>query len=177
MGQEDRLPTMAQILDHDIVEIEVQVNEGHFGVCNILEPETGLEAKFSLRLTTAMALCGADTASIAIFDDELPGDPEILAFRDRVRVTAHPTPNPESIVIVRTRDGVEHRAADNVAIPMQDLSAQWTKLERKFTTLTAPVIGAAATQNRIESCRNLEQIEDMAVFCKQLESSSGTTPP
>ena len=41
----------------------VQVDKGHFKVCNILEPQTGLEAKFSLRFTVAMTLAGVDTSS------------------------------------------------------------------------------------------------------------------
>jgi 2-methylcitrate dehydratase PrpD len=141
---------------NDIVDVEIQVDKGHFRVCNIQEPETGLEAKFSLRLTTAMALAGADTASIAVFDDALPHDPAIVHFRDLIRVTAHGAPDPDTIVIIRTRDGAEHRAAFNVAIPMRDLDAQWEKLEGKFRTLAIPVLGEENADQIVRICRSLE---------------------
>ena len=38
-------------------------------ICNIAEPATGLEGKFSLRATAAMALLGDDTADMAAFND------------------------------------------------------------------------------------------------------------
>ena len=49
-------------------------------MCDIAEPRTGLEGKFSLRATTAMALLGDDTSDPAAFTDarmasaELRGD-------------------------------------------------------------------------------------------------------
>ena len=41
-------------------------------VCNIPAPTDGLEAKFSLRQTVAMALAGVDTASLGAYSEEMP---------------------------------------------------------------------------------------------------------
>ncbi len=43
-------------------EAVLHIDRGADAVCNIAVPRTGLEAKFSLRLTVALALAGIDTA-------------------------------------------------------------------------------------------------------------------
>ena len=146
----------------DIEDVQIEVDPGHFKVCNIREPATGLEAKFSLRFTAAMALAGIETASIDAFTDALTRDERLVALRDRVRVTAHATPIPESIVTIRTRDGAEHSLACNVAIPMADLDAQWRKLETKFRALAAPRLGENAAAGLIGDFRNLERMDDLS---------------
>jgi 2-methylcitrate dehydratase PrpD len=55
-------------------------------VCNLPEPETELEAKFSYRLTTAMAMLGYNSGALSTFSDALCFDPALVAMRDRVVV-------------------------------------------------------------------------------------------
>ncbi|MDA4844439.1 MmgE/PrpD family protein [Hoeflea poritis] len=69
-----------------IAEIVVTTNPQWLRVCNQAEPQTGLEAKFSYRLTAAMALCGIDTGALASFTDAICGDERLVRLRDRVRV-------------------------------------------------------------------------------------------
>ena len=153
---------------HDIDSIEIRVNAGHFGVCNIAEPRTGLEAKFSLRFTAAMALAGVDTSSIEIFTDELTQDPALIAFRDKIRVIAHDEPNPDSIVTIATRSGDQFTDAVNVAIPMRDLDAQWAKLERKFHALVDHKLGRARADELLECVKTLDQQDDLGDFFSML---------
>ena len=150
----------------DIAEVGIRVDQGHLKVCNIPEPNTGLEAKFSLRLTAAMALAGVNTASIDVFTDELAGDGELAALRDRVSVAAHAERNPNSVVNIRTQDGRNHTEACNVAIPMTDLDAQWRKLETKFRALVAPRLGEVAADAIIQACHELEQADSIAPLMK-----------
>ena len=156
----------------DIAEVEIRVDPGHFKVCNIQEPATGLEAKFSLRFTAAMALAGLETASIGAFTDELTCDGQLVALRDRVQVKAHGTPTPDSIVTIRTGDGAEYTRACNVAIPMTDLDAQWHKLEAKFEALVGPSLCANAAKSLIDDCRRLDEIEDLTPLFNALRSDS-----
>ncbi len=149
---------------NDIESLEIRVDAGHFRVCNILEPSSGLEAKFSLRFTAAMALAGVDTASIEIFTDALTQQPELTAFRNKVRVVAHESPNPDSIVTITTRDGSTHREAVNVAIPERDLDAQWEKLEHKFHTLVDERAGRAHAEELAGLVRDLEAQDDLGDF-------------
>ena len=145
----------------DVADMEICVDQGHLKVCNIAEPQTGLEAKFSLRLTAAMAIAGVNTASIDVFTDEAAQSEELAALRDRVSVAAHADRNPNSIVNIRTADGRSYSEACNVAIPMTDLDAQWRKLETKFRALVAPRLGDAAASAIIEACHGLEQADSI----------------
>jgi 2-methylcitrate dehydratase PrpD len=70
----------------DIDDVKITVHPRWLGVCNIPSPTTGLEAKFSFRLTAAMALTGADTGALTTFDDASCTDTALLAVRDRVSV-------------------------------------------------------------------------------------------
>jgi 2-methylcitrate dehydratase PrpD len=151
---------LALVRDHGLIPeriraVTVTVNAGHFDVCNIAAPSTGLEAKFSLRFTVAMALAGENTADIGIFTDTLTRRPDLVGLRDRVTVEAHERPRPETRVTIDTVDGRQLDAETNVGVPDTDLGAQWRRLAAKFRTLAVPVLGAA-TADRIEAvCRGL----------------------
>ncbi len=147
---------------NQIKAVTVVVDKGHFKVCNIQEPSTGLEAKFSLRLTVAMALAGLDTSSIDIFTDELTQTADVTRFRDKISVVAHETPSPDTIVRIETEDGATFEQAFNVAIPLTDLALQWQKLERKFRALVVPRLGAERAEEIIDLCHRLDELDDLS---------------
>jgi len=70
----------------EIRRIEITTHPRWLTVCNIPEPKTGLEAKFSYRLTAAMALSGIETGSMDSYADAICADPGITALRDKVVV-------------------------------------------------------------------------------------------
>lgn len=147
---------------HQISAVTVTVDDGHFKVCNIAEPTTGLEAKFSLRFTVAMTLAGIDTSSIDIFTDELTQDAQLVRFRDLVTVQAHEQPNADTVVRIDTRDGQSFIEAFNVAVPLTDLDLQWQKLEHKFRALVTPRLGQARSDDIIAMCRRLDSLDDLS---------------
>ena len=59
-----------------IARIRLRLDETCDRICNIPAPRTGLEAKFSLRLTTAMALAGVDTGGLGSYSEETAADPD-----------------------------------------------------------------------------------------------------
>ncbi len=129
--------------DVDAVErVEIVVPPAVLDVCNILEPATGLEAKFSLRATTAMALLGVDTSGLASYRDELVRDVEFCAVRDRVQVhSGEGKRNTRASVTLHLRDG---RSAENTydsGVPAADLEAQGVKLRAKFDALAVEAVG------------------------------------
>ncbi|MCU0818700.1 MAG: MmgE/PrpD family protein [Beijerinckiaceae bacterium] len=67
--------------------VNLRVNPRWLRVCDIPAPETGLEAKFSYRLTSAMALSGMDTGALDVFSSETCARADLLPLRDRVTVT------------------------------------------------------------------------------------------
>ena len=89
---------------------------------------------------------------------------ELVAFRDKVQVVAHESPNPDSVVTITTRDGSTHRDAVNVAIPERDLDAQWEKLEHKFHALVDERAGRAHADELVGLVRTLETQDDLGDF-------------
>ena len=88
-------PTLEALLtarnDHefradDVSGVTLTVAPKWLRVCDIQSPRTGLEAKFSYRLTSAMALAGYDTGALTSFTDALCHEPRLTGLRDRVRV-------------------------------------------------------------------------------------------
>ncbi|MEQ1888292.1 MAG: MmgE/PrpD family protein [Alphaproteobacteria bacterium] len=153
---------------HDIAAdkiraVRVMVDKGHFRVCNIQSPATGLETKFSLRATTAFALTGLDTAGIDTFSDENANRPDVVSLRDRVTVEAHNKSDPqESEVIIDMLDGRSFALSANVGLPARDLNAQWEKLTDKFHAIADPVIGKGRAVELAAAIRNLESLNNFA---------------
>ena len=128
----------------DIEAVELTVNPRLLRVCNIEQPATGLEAKFSFRLTAAMALSGYDTSALATFTAEHCTAPELVALRDRVSVATDDS-LPESAAQVRIERSskdpvvVRHDICDPLPIALRD-----TKVRAKVAGLLG--------QDRAERC-------------------------
>ncbi len=126
----------------DIEQVEVHVAADSLQVCNIAEPSTGLEGKFSLRATAAMALLGDDTSDMAVYTDARMHDEELVALRNRVCVVPHTEGvGTRSRVVVTTRDGSVVEAEDDTGRPAEDLEVQRQRLLLKFDGLARPVLG------------------------------------
>jgi len=156
----------------EVDTVEVWVNQGHFGVCNIQHPSSGLEAKFSLRLTVALALAGEDTASIRLFTDALTTRADLVALRDRIIVRAHERPRAETRVIIRTAAGSTLDAEANVAIPLDDLELQWQRLTAKFQSLVEPVLGLRATRAVLDQCLAFDELASLEPLLQPLRDLS-----
>ena len=144
-------------------EIRVVVPVRHLGVCNIAEPTTGLEGKFSLRASVAMTLLGDDTADPSTFSDRRMHDPELVRLRDRVKVEASGDPaGTRATVILRTRGGEEHEESADVGLPARDLPRQWERITAKFLRLAEPVIGEERACRLHEVVARLEDLDDMS---------------
>jgi 2-methylcitrate dehydratase PrpD len=132
-------------------------------ICNIAEPRTGLEAKFSLRLTTAMALAGRETARLDTYSDEVAADAELVALRDRVVVDFQSGwPSTRAEIDVTLHDQSRLQGAYDSGIPETDLLHQDRRLEEKFIGLAAPVIGDARPQALAQEVARVDELADMA---------------
>lgn len=139
-----------------VEEVLLKVDKGHFSVCNIQEPKTGLEAKFSLRFTAAMILHGLDTASISDFNNEVVSDSRLISTRDKVRVDAHESESRDMHISIRMKNGECYETGWNVAIPEKNLELQWQKLVAKFCSLSSPVIGEKRSNIIVDAISHLE---------------------
>jgi len=155
----NQLRSEEHIARESIEAVSVRVPSGHLGVCNIPAPSTGLECKFSLRMTTALAFSGEDTFQEALFSDATARRPDLVALRDKVNID--PTQLGRGCVVtVRLKDGRSLERTGDVSQPLRDLALQQDKLERKFRHLTTAALGAKADEV-IGLCRTLETLPDL----------------
>ncbi|WP_420565014.1 MmgE/PrpD family protein [Thalassobaculum sp.] len=128
----------------DVKKVTLKVSEGSLRMCNIPEPETGLQVKFSLRHTAALALAGRNTGAVDTFTDAVANEPDLIALRRRVDVEPVKIDRSEASkaeVIVEMTDGRVLHEIHDVGVPATDLDDQEAKLSDKFATLVAPLLG------------------------------------
>ncbi len=118
----------------EVEAVELSVAPEHLGVCNIAEPQDGLQVKFSLRHLAALTLEGVDTADPAVFRGSAAFTPRILALRDRVTVVTR-SQGTHAEARVHCRGGGLRMAGHDVAVPLSDLGRQQAKLEAKFRSI------------------------------------------
>jgi 2-methylcitrate dehydratase PrpD len=124
--------------------IRLKVDRGADKVCNIPAPTTGLEAKFSLKLTTAFALAGVDTASLDAYSAANANDPRLMRLRDKVDIDfQNDWPHARAELELDLVDGRKLRAEHDSGLPERDVVLQGRKVAAKFHALAEPVIGKA----------------------------------
>ncbi len=155
-----RLKEEHGITPEQVSSVHLRVPVGALSMCNIQEPVTALEGKFSLRFTSALALGHGDTSELA-FTDERTADPLLVSLRDRVQVEGGADVLGGTKVTVTLADGRVLREAVDVHIPATDLEQQWERLAAKFRGLASPVIGPSATAELLDAVRRLEDLPSM----------------
>ena len=145
-----------------IRKVTLSVDEGHLRVCNIEKPQTGLEVKFSLRATNALALLGENTANDATYSDTNAKRGEVIDLCKKFEIaTWKKKSHTLSEVAVQLNDGRVVRKEFDVGIPMTDLAAQGTSLTQKFFGLAEPAIGAARARQVAEISGKLGSVKDV----------------
>ncbi|KMW57368.1 MmgE/PrpD family protein [Candidatus Rhodobacter oscarellae] len=162
-GLHAMLEALAEIAPHvsAVDAVEVTTHPRWLSVCNIAAPRTGLEAKFSYRLTAAMALSGLSTAALGSFSERTARDPALAGLSDKVRVDTDAA-LPETAARVRVHaEGGWHAAEHDLAAPMtlQDRAA---KLRRK----SAALLGEA----RADALWQATQSDDLSALLAQIVS-------
>jgi 2-methylcitrate dehydratase PrpD len=165
-----RLKERHRLTPDQVQAIRLRVSPVQQLTCNIYEPQTPLEGKFSLRFTAALALANGDISNRA-FTSERMHDPALLAIRDRVSVEVIPAfeqhPNTSEVILTLT-DGSELREAVNMDLPEADLDRQWQRLVRKFRGLAAPVLGEERAELLIQAIGATENaaMTEITALCR-----------
>lgn len=150
-----------------VADVELRVPPQHLDACNISEPATPLEGKFSLRFTSALALAGAQTTDRAFTADSVR-DPNLVSLRDRVRVTPDPGQEHNHTSQVRvtltTGDVLTDSVDMSIPTPAADLPRQWERLVTKFHGLADPVLGAERAAELVCAVQHLEQQSSSAAL-------------
>jgi 2-methylcitrate dehydratase PrpD len=136
-------------------------------------PQTGLEGKFSVFHSSAVAVIyGA--AGEQEYSDEVVRDPKVIALRDRVTAAVEKGMHEDQVrVTIRLKDGrtlekhVEH-AVGSLARPMSDAD-----LEAKFRGLCAGILAKDETDRLIRLCWDIGKLEDAADVARASVPATG----
>ncbi len=152
-----------------VAAITLRLDRGADRVCNIPDPTTGRECKFSLKQATAMTLAGIDTASNAAYSLEAARDPELARLRHAISFEFQEgwsaTRAEMTLTLADGRwpmaDGRRLDAADDAGIPATDLADQAARLRAKFVALVKPVLGAARMAALLARVDDLADLDDV----------------
>jgi 2-methylcitrate dehydratase PrpD len=145
-----------------IRDVLLRVDAGASKVCHIPAPRTGLEAKFSLRLTSALALSGVDTASLETYSPAIANDPSITALRDKVNVDFQSVwPHAAAEMRVTLIDGRVLEASHDAGVAATDVAAQGKRIAAKFHSLAAPVVGAHRAEDLARAVAALDTLDTL----------------
>jgi 2-methylcitrate dehydratase PrpD len=145
-----------------VEQIRVELEESCDRICNIPAPRTGLEAKFSLRLATAMGLAGIDTGRLSTYSEAVAADPDLVRLRDKVELDFRiGIPNTFAEVEVLLTDGTRLRAKHDSGLAASDTLHQGRRLEEKFAGLVAPVLGSQRCATMLSLIGGFEALRDL----------------
>jgi 2-methylcitrate dehydratase PrpD len=145
-----------------VEHIRLRLEESCDRICNIPSPQTGLEAKFSLRLTAAMGLAGFDTGRLTTFSEEVANNPTLVGLRDKVETDFRTgISNTFTAIDLQLSDGRRFSAEHDAGIPAADTEEQGHRLVEKFAGLVEPVLGENRSKALIDTIGTLEQQPDV----------------
>ncbi len=111
----------ASVSGGDVESITVTTHPRWLKVCDIKQPRTGLEVKFSFVHLAAMVAYGVDTSSEKIFTDALAEDAKLIDLAKRVKVATDASYNDTTqSVAIKLKSGqsqsVRHDLSDRVPV-------------------------------------------------------------
>ena len=149
----------------EVASIEVTAGEG-CTICNIQEPKTDLEAKFSLRIAAAFALSSIDTSGLSVWSRAT--EPKIVSLRDRVCVRLVPEMGlSDAEVVVRLKDGRSVRQFHDCGVAPTNKAEQSLRVRAKFAALAGPVLGPTQTStltSMIDAMTSEQQVRSLLLL-------------
>ena len=146
----------------EVKRVELNVPLPHLAVCNIQQPKTGLEMKFSLKATAAMALLGDDTHAITAYNEKRAADPELTGLAARVEVNGSDDLKAGlSISTIELTDGRRFTAQCDTYEPLRNFPYQRGLVAKKFLGLAGAKIGEAAAKELQELILSAEKLDSV----------------
>jgi 2-methylcitrate dehydratase PrpD len=144
-----------------IARVAIQASPGAMALCDNRDPKDEMQAHVSLHHWTAAAFIRG-TARIQDMDTETAvRDPALMAFQSKVAATLNPAiAANQTEVTITMIDGTTHvcRIEHGIGSKLNPMSD--TDLERKFSGLAEPVVGAARTRELIAKTWGLAGLAD-----------------
>ncbi len=162
-----KLRRQHNLMPDSIARIRLRLDETCDRICNIPAPRTGLEAKFSLRLTTAMALAGVDTGGLNSYSEVTAADPTLVALRDKVEFDFRSgRPNTIADLELVLTDGRQVATSHDSGVPASNIDEQGDRLKEKFSSLAEPILGGAKTRDLIGEIGRFEELSDLRAMMR-----------
>jgi 2-methylcitrate dehydratase PrpD len=162
-----RLREQHRLTPEAVAGITLRLDASCERVCNIPTPVDGLQSKFSLRQTVAMALAGVDTASLGAYSAENAHDSALMGLRARIEIDWQDSwPQTLSELEIELTDGRRVTARHDAGIPAADIVDQGRRLAAKFDALVEPLHGAPRTRELRGTIAGLDHLRDVAELAK-----------
>ncbi|HEY1795874.1 MAG TPA: MmgE/PrpD family protein [Stellaceae bacterium] len=159
--------TQQQVRPDDIAALTLSVNRGSSRICNIQAPADGLQAKFSLRQTVAMALSGVDTAGLDSYSVATATDTALVRLRERLELDFRDDlPEAGAELSVTLRDGKVLHTTHDAGLAMTDFAAQGARLADKFDALVEPVLGTARARELRAMIEGLDDVAEIGQLAR-----------
>jgi len=157
-----RLRDQHRLTPEAVTGITLRLDASCERVCNIPAPVDGLQSKFSLRQTVAMALAGVDTASLGAYSAENARDADLVRLREQLEIDWQDSwPQTLSELEIELTDGRRFTARHDAGIPAADIADQGRRLAAKFDALVEPVLGAPRARELRETIAGLDRLADV----------------
>jgi 2-methylcitrate dehydratase PrpD len=150
----------------DIRSVSLEVHPLVLELTGKKTPQTGLEGKFSVYHSAAVALIHG-AAGEAQYGDNVVSDPVVVGLRDRVDAAVSESLHEDQArVAIHLRDGrtlerfVEH-AVGSIDMPMSDAD-----LEAKFRGLTHGILSPPETDALVQNCWRVATLPDASVLAR-----------
>lgn len=151
-------------VDPEAVEsVAVTASQGAADALHHVDPETGLEAKFSMEYTVASGLV-RDRVGLAAFERETIGDPTVQRVRERVDFAVDgsmPYDSHGAIVRVETANGVHERTRTDPPGTYDDPLSE-ERFRAKFEECAGRVLEKRAAANLYDTLSALSEVENLA---------------
>jgi len=145
----------------DIESIALKVHPLVLELTGKKTPQTGLEGKFSVYHSSAVAIVHG-AAGEEQYSDEVVRDPRVITLRDKVAATVESGIHEDQVrIAIRLKGGkvlekyVEH-AVGSLGKPMSDAD-----LETKFRGLAQGILSRGETDNLIRLCWDAGKLKDV----------------
>ena len=154
----DELKQVNNFNPETIETIEIETNPSWLKVCNIEKPKTGLESKFSYKLTAAMSIFGKDTSSLDTYDDTICFNDQMNEIRDKVKVIPNENlTNTQSVISIKDGSSEinnKHDLSDNI---------EKNILEKKIISKSASLLSKAKSE-QIEKILNEPKVNQVSTL-------------
>lgn len=159
-----RLRERHEIDPSEVEGIALHVPDSHRSVCDVTEPKTGLDIKFSIRHLAALALTGANTSDLSLYSEATAKDACLSALRTRTHLVTGGMTSADRYgtkVVVSLKDGTALEASWDVSTPMANLDAQEAALRAKAVTLVDPKLGGGAADRLLAAIGGLSEAANL----------------